>query len=68
MDAIWGQGAGGAGLQVNDRAITERAKLLLYEWEGSTGEYSVQGWQGWPDHREGQYRSREPNILQDCQT
>jgi len=31
--------------------------ILLHEWEGSTGEYSVQGWQYWPDRREGQYSS-----------
>ena len=28
---------------------------LLHDWEGNTGEYSVRGWQYWPDHREGQY-------------
>jgi len=42
--------------------------ILLHEWEGSTGEYSVQGWQYWPDRREGQYKSWEPNILLYCLT
>jgi len=26
--------------------------ILLHEWEGSTGEYLVQGWQYWPDRTE----------------
>ena len=28
---------------------------ILHDREGNTGEYSVQGWQYWPDRREGQY-------------
>ena len=32
------------------------------------GKYSVQGWQYWPDRREGQYRSRELNISPYCLT
>ena len=26
-----------------------------HDWEGNIGEYSVRGWQYWPDRREGQY-------------
>ena len=37
--------------------------ILLHDWEGNTGEYSVRGWQYWPDHREGQYITRELNIV-----
>ena len=36
--------------------------ILLHDWEGNTGEYSVRGWQYWPDRREGQYIARELNI------
>ena len=36
--------------------------ILLHDWEGNTGEYSVRGWQYWPERSEGQYRSRELNI------
>ena len=32
-------------------------------WESNTGEYSVRGWQYWPDRREGQYITRE--VLSD---
>ena len=32
------------------------------------GEYSVRGWQYWPEHSEGQYRSRELNIPPYCPT
>ena len=42
--------------------------ILLHDWEGNTGEYSVRGWQYWPEHSEGQYRSRELNIPPYCPT
>jgi len=42
--------------------------ILLHKWEGSTGKYSVRGWQYWSNRREGQYRSRESNILLYCLT
>ena len=42
--------------------------ILLHDWEGNTGEYSVQGWQYWPERSEGQYRSRELNIPPYCPT
>ena len=29
--------------------------ILLHDWAGSMGKYSVRGWQYWPDRREGQY-------------
>ena len=32
------------------------------------GKYSARGWQYWPDHREGQYRTRELNIFLYCPT
>ena len=32
------------------------------------GEYSVRGWQYWPERSEGQYRSRELNIPPYCPT
>ena len=32
------------------------------------GKYSVRGWQYWPDHREGQYITRELNISPYCPT
>ena len=32
------------------------------------GKYSAQGWQYWPDRREGQYRTRELNIFPYCPT
>jgi len=48
--------------------ITLYIYILLHEWEGGTGEYLVRGWQYWPDRREGQYRSRESNILLYCPT
>ena len=31
--------------------------ILLYDWEVNMGKYSVQGWQYWSNHREGQYRT-----------
>ena len=51
-----------------DRHRWQITYILLHKWEGSTGEYSVRGWQYWPDRREGQYTSREPNILLYCPT
>ena len=42
--------------------------ILLHDWEGNTGEYSVRGWQYWPDRREGQYITRELNIPLYCPT
>ena len=42
--------------------------ILLHDWEGNTGEYSVRGWQYWPERSEGQYRSRELNIPPYCPT
>ena len=42
--------------------------ILLHDWEGNTGEYSVRGWQYWPERSEGQYRSRELNIPPHCPT
>ena len=42
--------------------------ILLHDWEGNTGEYSVRGWQYWPECSEGQYRSRELNIPPYCPT
>ena len=45
---------------------TETCNILLHDWEGNTGEYSVRGWQYWPEHSEGQYRSRELNIPPYC--
>ena len=42
--------------------------ILLHDWEGNTGEYSVRGWQYWPERSEGQYRSRELNIPPYCLT
>ena len=32
------------------------------------GEYSVRGWQYWPERSEGQYRSQELNIPPYCPT
>ena len=29
--------------------------LLLHDWEGNTGKYSVRGWQYWPERSKGQY-------------
>ena len=29
--------------------------ILLHDWAGNMGKYSVRGWQYWPDRREGQY-------------
>ena len=43
-------------------------QLLLHDWEGNTGEYSVRGWQYWFDRREGQYINRELNIPLYCPT
>ena len=31
--------------------------ILLHDWKGNTGEYSVRGWKYWPERSEGQYRS-----------
>ena len=42
--------------------------ILLHYREGNMGKYSVQGWQYWPDRREGQYRARELNISPYCPT
>ena len=42
--------------------------ILLHDWEGNTEEYSVRGWQYWPERSEGQYRSRELNIPPYCPT
>ena len=42
--------------------------ILLHDWEGNTREYSVRGWQYWPERSEGQYRSRELNIPPYCPT
>ena len=42
--------------------------ILLHDWEGNTGEYSVRGWQYWPERSEGQYRSRGLNIPPYCPT
>ena len=38
---------------------------LLHVWEGNTGEYSVRGWQYWPDRREG-LRSVQYVIVSTC--
>jgi len=37
--------------------------IIACIWEGSTGDYLVQGWQYWPSHRESQFRSWELNIV-----
>ena len=42
--------------------------ILLHDWEGNMGKYSVRGWQYWPERSEGQYRSRELNISPYCPT
>ena len=42
--------------------------ILLHDWEGNTGEYSVRGWQYWSDCREEQYITRELNIPLYCPT
>ena len=42
--------------------------ILLHDWEGNTGEYSVQGWQYWPERSEGQYGRQELNIPPYCPT
>ena len=39
--------------------------ILLHDWEGNTEEYSVRGWQYWPDR---QYITRELNIPLYCPT
>jgi len=40
--------------------------ILLHEWEGSTGEYLVRGWQYWPNRREA--NTEAENILLYCPT
>ena len=40
--------------------------ILLHDREGDMGKYSAQGWQYWPEHSEGQYRTRELNISPYC--
>ena len=42
--------------------------ILLHDWAGNMGKYSVRGWQYWPDRREGQYITRELNISPYCPT
>ena len=48
--------------------VNQYIYILLHDWEGNMGEYSVRGWQYWPERSEGQYRSRELNILPYCPT
>ena len=48
--------------------FTHNKYILLHDWEGNTGEYSVRGWQYCPDRREGQYITRELNIPLYCPT
>ena len=42
--------------------------IIIIYWVDNTGEYSVRGWQYWPDCREGQYITRELNTPFYCPT
>ena len=42
--------------------------VLLHEWEDSTGEHLVQGWQYWSDCREGQNRTECSPVLPDLRS
>ena len=53
---------------VRCRANSNKYIILLHDWEGNMGEYSVRGRQYWPERSEGQYRSRELNIPPYCPT
>ena len=63
-------GGGGGGIILGPLACIgiEYKYILLDDWEGNMGKYSVQGWQYWPERSEGQYRSRELNISPYCPT
>ena len=50
------------GQMERNNLLTVLVNILLHDWEGNTGEYSVRGWQYWPDRKEGQYITRELNI------
>ena len=40
--------------------------ILLHDWEGNTGRYSIRDRPYRPNQREGRYRGREQNISQYC--
>jgi len=54
------------GLSTKWALFSNPLPYIFAQVEGSTGEYSIQGWWYWPEQKEGQYRSWELNILQYC--